>query len=285
MQLIHALEQKKNFTETEALIADYILNNRLNIPDMNISDLAKETFTSNPAIIRLCKKLGLDGYKSFRIAFAAELERQPFSITDIDYNYPFSSHESASSIMKTIATLSREAISTCEESLSSASLYSAARWLKNAKNIYIYALGDTYINALSFSNMVVKLGIHCIMANQFNESVSISYSTTSEDVALFLSYSGDVLSEFSTDLKVLKSNKCKTILVSSLEKTNSVDLLINFPYKERITEKVGGFYSQSAIRYILNILYGLIFTFNSEANIEMKNTAEILSRAQNEHYT
>ncbi|MER2132135.1 MAG: RpiR family transcriptional regulator, partial [Carnobacterium inhibens] len=65
VQVLNKLKDQTNFTNTEMRIADYIIQNITTIPTIYIEDLAKLTYTSHSTIIRLCKKIGYDGFRSF----------------------------------------------------------------------------------------------------------------------------------------------------------------------------------------------------------------------------
>ena len=87
MGLLSQLEQKQNFTKAEGSIADYILEHSEEVAALSIGELAQRTFSSNAAIIRMCRKLGVAGYKNFRIEFASELEKRRFEGYQGDVNY------------------------------------------------------------------------------------------------------------------------------------------------------------------------------------------------------
>lgn len=163
MSLLLALQQKKNLTATEAMIADYILQNPEAFAHLSITELAKATYSSKAAITRMCQKLGQDGYKNFRTAFAVEMEKQRYERRDIDINYPFVPRESAASIMRSVNYISKEALDACYAALSPEAIDRAARTLRNANHIYLYGAGDTYISAIAFSNMLMKLGIQAVL--------------------------------------------------------------------------------------------------------------------------
>mgnify|MGYP006340215243 FL=1 len=74
MSLLKKLKLKESFTDTEQRIADYILTNLDDVPDMVIQQLAENTFTSHSAIIRLSQKLGFSGYRSFKVALIDEIQ-------------------------------------------------------------------------------------------------------------------------------------------------------------------------------------------------------------------
>ena len=103
MSILGELAEKRNFSEVETSIADYILQNPEEVCTLGIAELARRTYSSNAAIIRMCRKLGISGYKEFRIAFAADLEKERREKVDVDVNYPFAGPESAASIMRSVA--------------------------------------------------------------------------------------------------------------------------------------------------------------------------------------
>ena len=113
MGLIQQLEQKRDFTSTEAAIADFILNNLEELPQLSITELAQMTYSSKAAVTRMCRKLGQEGYKEFRLAFAVELEKQRYDRQEVDFNYPFAAYESTASVMRSIHLISKEALDAC----------------------------------------------------------------------------------------------------------------------------------------------------------------------------
>lgn len=271
MALIQSLQQQTHFTATESAIADFILQHPDAFASLSITELAKVTNSSKSAITRLCQKLGQDGYKNFRVVFAVELEKHRYERQDININYPFTASERAASIMQSVNYVSKEALNACYAAIPPEHIDRIARKLSVSNHIYLYALGDTYITACAFSNMLMKLGIHCIMAEQYNERPGVTYCAQKEDAALFLSYSGELMQCLRTELRILRRSRCATILISTLEQYDGIDYLITLPAKEQAIGKVAGYYSQEAIRYVLNCIYGVIYAMDLEKNLNFKN--------------
>ncbi|WP_077613048.1 MurR/RpiR family transcriptional regulator [Clostridium sp. Marseille-P2415] len=73
MPIISNLEKAKQFNSSERIISQYILKNKDLILEMSIQELALNTNSSTSTIVRLCRKIGLKGYKDFKIKFSAEL--------------------------------------------------------------------------------------------------------------------------------------------------------------------------------------------------------------------
>ena len=66
MSVFTKLTDGIGFTDAEKKIADYLLTNQAAIESLTISRLTQATYTSNASIMRLCKKLGVQGFRELR---------------------------------------------------------------------------------------------------------------------------------------------------------------------------------------------------------------------------
>ena len=255
MALVQQLRQKRNFTSTEAEIADYVLAHQDDVAGMTITELAAATYTSKAAVARMCTKLGLDGYRSFKVAFAVELERRRFEHRDVDVDRPFSQHDGAGSVMRSISLIEKEALDSCYAAISPGSIDRVARMLLRAKHIYCHAIGDTYISVTAFSNMLMKLGIHCLMMDRYGERMSMARGVVPGDVVMFVSYSGGTMPYLRPEIDTVKERGAKTVLISTLDECPGIDSFVTLPARESAIGKAGGFFSQTSIRYVLDTLY------------------------------
>ena len=63
--IIHQIEQT-HFSDSEALIIQFILNKGMDIKNMTTKEIAEATFTSPSLLIRIAKKIGYDGWNQFK---------------------------------------------------------------------------------------------------------------------------------------------------------------------------------------------------------------------------
>lgn len=271
MGIIKQLQQQNHFTEVEKEIAAYVLQHQDAVQEMGIVELAQQTYSSNATIIRLCRKLGLSGYKEFRIAFAADVEKSRRENKEIEINRPFGPHDSMNAVMKSVADISREAIDDCYALISPAKMYQAATILRDAKRIYIWAAGDSYTTSLGFSNLLMKIGRMTLYPAHYHESPQMTWNATSQDAALIISYSGTILQAIRTEIRMLKMKKVPIILISTLAEHPCTKYIIDLPDQEQVVGKAAGYYSQTAIRYVLNCLYGEIYSYDLQKNQEYKD--------------
>lgn len=72
--LIYLLKEHKQFASpAERNIIDYVQGNPREASMQSIQSLAEATYTSPSTVVRLCRKLGCDGYKEFRRELIYEL--------------------------------------------------------------------------------------------------------------------------------------------------------------------------------------------------------------------
>ena len=187
--LLEQLKLMNHFSPTEQVIAKYITDNGEKVSFMTIQDLAKETYSSNVTIIRLCKKLGCEGFKDFKIRYIKELE----SIKDnhyLDMTRPFYMGEGPAKVMSSMQMVYAQTIQTVVNSINVDDLEVASDWFLNAKHLFVFGIGDSDVRGRSFINKLIKLKVFAINAMSQREEIAISFNASQEDVALFISYSG-----------------------------------------------------------------------------------------------
>lgn len=283
MAILEKLERAEGFTRLERDIADCILFDPDRVVDMTLAELAADSYSSKASIMRLCRKVGLEGFRQLQTALAAELEHHRAFRDDVDVDRPFAPGEGAASVMGSLSVLLKRAVDDTHAAVPAEDIERAARLLNDAAHIYIYATGDSRISALAFSNLLLKLGIHCIIADEYGEALASANVMGSDDVALFVTYSGKLLGEMSSKriMKIIKTRGVSSIWISSAPKPEGMDVGLRFPAREGVSGKVATFYSQECIRYLLNCLYGTIFSFDYERNDEVKGDGDDLDLSIN----
>ena len=264
------LIRQDTFTTTEKRIADYLQANFEAAVYMTIEELAKATYTSHSAIIRLCKKLGFTGFKEFRLELGREVHQllAQFDQT-IDANFPFSEQDDGATIAKKMAELSIQAVKKAQLQIEDQPLDTIAEKLTQAKRIFVFAKGDSQITARKFQNKLVKLNKFLILAEEYSDSSWNAANLTKEDCAVFISYSGRI-HHYEKIMSYLKYVGTPTLLLtgnehSEMAKKASRCLVISQGELDFV--KVATFSSQIAFDYVLNTLYSIMYAQNYTANV------------------
>lgn len=278
MLILTALQKQIGFNDSERALADYILKNREEVLDYSIQSLAQNTFTSTSTIVRLCRKIGLKGYKDFKIKWSAELQKDYNGVSNVNPDFPFTEDDSYREIQKKILELFTESLHQTHSIISNNIMEEAVDLLLKARRIGIFAYGDTYLPALNFQNKMMKIDMPVQLAVLPGENRHLAANFGTEDCAIILSYSGESKNNYFIT-NILKKNGAKIIVVSANPDSHIArlgDLILPVAKNESKSVKLSTFSSQVAIDYILNTLYGCIFVANYEKNQAKRIESETL---------
>lgn len=267
--LLQQIKTMPDYTNTEKVIADYILAHTDSAEQLTIQSLAKETYTSNASIIRFTKKLGLDGFKAFKLELVKSLQQNNHVLSEINPNIPFEHDDSILKISHEIKELTQQTITANYQLLDEQKLFQATRILYDAKRIFLFAVGDSQIRTESFQNKLWKINQYTILATDRSEWAVHATNMTSKDCAFFISYDSKSKQDLQA-AKLLKSRGVPSILLTSYVTSplsKITDICLAVPNIEDKSEmKIATFASQIAIDYILNVLFAILYQIDYEQN-------------------
>lgn len=270
MLIIHKLE-KIHFSNSESIIIDYILKQGVNIKDMTLSHIAKETYTSAPLLVRIAKKLGYSGWREFSQAFVKELEYM-YAPTMIDASIPFVVSDDYINISKNIAQLEIESIQDTLTLLKHDELYSAMKILREAKEIDLYGVSDYVLLGEEFSYKMSLIDKSVNICKHTGDVDRQAYMSKINHCALLISYSGET--EFILRVaRILKSKHVPIISLTSIAENDLSqlsDVTLHISSKEMLHTKIGDFASSQSLKTLLDILYGCVFSLDYKRNLDDK---------------
>lgn len=273
--MITKLIKQTDLTPNEEILNEYILKNIEDVIYMSIYELSDKTFTSVSTIVRYCKKLGVAGFKEFKIELTKSLTELQ---KDREENFLDLSHDldtedsSFTNIAHNVAKITTQTIEETFHFFDEATLYQAVNLILNAKNIYAIGVSDPYLRLQHFQIKLLKLGIKVQMISLQPEQFYLANFSEEDDLAILVSHGGQT-AEILNDARLFYKNKTPILSVTSntegyLAEVSSVVLPI--PKTKADSKPQTLFASQIAIEYVLNVLYSLIL---KESNVEvLKNT-------------
>ena len=155
--LIEMLKRQDGFTAAERTVAKYILEHGFIIKTISITELAELTYTSPASITRLCRKLGIKGYKEFRILFNTEFE-ETSRLDTVDVNLPFGPDDSSEQIAWNMGNLTASAVNNVLQRFDYSSLKHIVGAMELAKVISVFSTGISTLAALGFQAKMVRIG-------------------------------------------------------------------------------------------------------------------------------
>ena len=261
-----------HLSSSQKEVAQYILDRKLEIEKLTIQELAHQTYTSPATIIRLAKKLGYEGYESFKKDF---LEEQKYILTHfnhIDPNFPFTKNDTIQTISSKMTTLSKETLDDTLSLLKHDDLQKAVALLQKANIIHLSAISYSLLLGQTFQLNMNRLGkmVHICPIN--GEELFMDNLIHEDDCLLMVSYSGQIDSMI--HLARLAKRKGVSIIVITSLGDNDLrkygDVVLNISTREKLYSKIGGFVNENSIKLILDILYACYFELNYDDNLNKR---------------
>lgn len=268
--IIERLSDETRFTATEKKVIEFIQEHPRVVTNLSLDDLAAACFTSQASIIRLCKKLGTKGFAEFKVQLASELSLFAQDNREISVDIPIEPDSNSQEIAKTFYNLSRRAIESTRNSLDHIALQKAARLLAYSDLIHVYGRGESLIIAEDFHYKLIRIGMNSVLETQngFQEARSHVQNPHIRESALVVSqYCNSPQVHYIID--ELMGANIPFVLVTAAEKAWPYDKFAQVTLRISCTEsryKMGSFASRNAFLYLLDCLYGTMFSLNYEQN-------------------
>lgn len=269
MRLLKTLSEREKFSAVEQNIIKYILDNPKEIVNMSIRELANKTFTSSAAIFRLCQKCGLKGYTEFKIKFISEVNRtSDFENDELekpirDLHRPINGKDDVKSVVRRMAFLQIEAIEETKNEINYKQLERVADMMNAAGQIVFFGFDLNYYISQSTVYHLVRTGKPAVVYETVNNQVAKAVMFKKEDVAILISRTGENKNLIRIS-QVLKRKGAKIILLSASRDTSLDKLCDEFIYIANIIDylSMGGVIFSVGCRYILDVLFGILFSKN-----------------------
>jgi RpiR family carbohydrate utilization transcriptional regulator len=250
-------------SKSERKIASIVLSNPTKVINQSISALSAEADVSLPTVNRFCKKLGFDGYPSFKIQIAQELSTTNRMLIDrfnVDKDTPDLVKRVMSDIQSTVVSVG--------QNLNPHSIDKATSMLASAKSITFFGLGGSGPVALDAQHKFFRFGIPVVAHTDYiNQRMIVSMMNT-DDILVLISFTGRT-TEIVKTAKIAKSNGVKTIALTSkdspLAKLVDVVLHIHAPLENNLHIPMTSRLAHLAIIDILSATVSACFGSNMDA--------------------
>lgn len=271
MLIINRLKSMANFSNSESKIAEFIVADPTHVLNLTIHELADLTYTSASTVTRLCQKLGTDGFSSFKIQLARELNASGGE--RIEDNQPFDPGQSTEEIISRMRNLTIQSINDTYNHIDHKQLERVALMIQKASNRYIYGTGQSLIQAQDFQYKLLSVGINCDVESKVGFRSMKARAQPADSLGIIISYYGKGY-ENRYIQKALISNGIPYILFTGPDKNFLCDdaiEVIHVPPQESLVSKMAAFSSRNAIQLALDFVFALIFSLDYENNLIMKS--------------
>lgn len=241
-------------SNTEQEVASYLLAHPQEIVDLSIHELAKRTFSSSSTIVRLCHRLGFEGFKEFRKMVTYELamreRNQKAGSKELDRS------DSLDEIVEKITYKNIMSLEDTKNLMDMQVLQECLRLIQNARYIYLFGMGASLCAAKDAYLKFLRLNKPCVINEDWHSQLLQAYNATSQDLGLVISYSGNTV-EVIECMKALKENGTPIIAITRCVNTPVSELADQKLYTtaNESTFRSGAMSSRISQLNIIDILY------------------------------
>ena len=169
---------------SEKKVAKCVLGDPEAVVTASITELAEKAGTSEPTVIRFCRKLGLGGYMELRLNLARDLPSAQYIFENVGDT------DSLAEIAGKIINAHREALSNTLNKLDLDDFEAAVGALRAARRIEFYGLGGSAIIARDAHHKFFRLGMPCVAYDDPHMQVMSAALLGPEDVVVVISHTG-----------------------------------------------------------------------------------------------
>ena len=253
--LLRLREYKETLTSTETAIAEYIEENSSLASKLTVRELAEKTFASPSTIVRLCRKLGFEGYNDFQKELMVDLAIVKDGNEDHS-EFSFDKNEDVNSIIQKIQSNSINIIQDSIKLLDDASIIEVADRLYEARNVLLFGIGASYYVSRDLYLKLLRLNKPTVSNEDYHSMLLATMNSSKDDLAFVFSYSGNT-KEMIKCMEHLKENGTTIVSITRFTPTE-LSKMADIPLYVASTEPIfrkGAMTSRIAMLNIIDIIY------------------------------
>lgn len=175
--LLRLRQGVSGYSPTQQKLGSFVLNDPSRVLYLTITELARESDTSEASVTRLCRTLGCKGYTEFKMALALDVQREHVQLKKGD-EIDEIVEESILALQDTSRLLDREI------------LIKAAQALHQSRSVYIYGVAASAIIGDYLHYKLLRLGKPAQLFSDMHRASMNATTLTSDDLVVAISSSG-----------------------------------------------------------------------------------------------
>lgn len=272
--LLKIREMKDSMTPVERRLAEYILENTDEIPHLSIKNLAMASGTSDASVLRFCKTLGYESYRSFIVTVSASLgsmdDEQKDDYVDI---------QPGDDLSTIVTTISRNNMRSIEDTMSiidRKEIGRAVNVLRRCNRIVFFGMTASGLVCKDAEQKFSRINKICHAYTDGHSMLTAAALLSRNDVAIFVSNSGNT-EEILDALDTAKKTGARIISITKYMKSELADrshivLSISTP---ELSIRSGAMGSRIAMLTVIDILFAGV------ASAEYKQVKKYLTKTHN----
>lgn len=186
------MAQIKDLSPSERHVVDFILANYRDVCNMGIVELGEKTFTSTTTVKRLCRKLGVESYTSFRMLLSAAQDGYTYrEDAAVRKQLALGRYDSVGEILDKISQQNASSIQQTARLIDSQALEQVVSRMAQARRIDFYGVGPSHVVALDAQMKCMRLKIPSTAFNDRLSMLTGAGAYTEGALAFLISHTGE----------------------------------------------------------------------------------------------
>lgn len=206
-------EFRRRASYSELKIIDYILSDVDHPAGLPIRELSDATQTSVSTILRLSKKLGYDGYRSFQQALIYELairrRNAHASMGDVKPT------DTTLATINKITNKSIKALDTTAQIIDPSAIEACVDRIDSASSVNLFGIGASLLVAKDLQLKLLRAAVPCNCCDDWQLQLLYAKNMTPDDLAIAISYPG-MSREVITCAKHAKETGATVVAITSM---------------------------------------------------------------------
>lgn len=201
--LTHLRHGLSSYSPTLRKVGSYVLDQPQQVIYLTITELARESGSSEASVTRLCRTLGCKGFTEFKMALALEVQQTgPDDAPQDSSQYGLMIEESVNALRDTGKMADRQ------------KLLEGARLLHGKRQVQIYGVAASAIVGEYLSYKLLRLGKSAPLFDDMHRAAMNAACLQQDDVVIAISSSGST-KDLLHAVAIARQNKARIVAISN----------------------------------------------------------------------
>lgn len=257
IQILTVIEDHLDyFTKSEKAVAEYVLKKPGNVISLTTKNLAAKSKSSEAAIIRFCKRIGINSFRDLKIVLAKEINLEKHELI---YDSPIQLDDDTSEVVNKTFTKSIKAFQSTSQLISTQELEKAANLIHKSHRVYLYGAGASSIVAHDFNMKLLRINTLAFQHQDIHVQMMYAANMNENDVLFVVSTSGTT-KEVLELLSLAEERNTTAVLLTQKKKSparNKAKIILDISVEEEKI-RIGTMTARLAQLAIIDALFTMI---------------------------
>lgn len=214
-------KSQKQASGAEKGVLRFLRENPEEAAGYSIKQLADKTFSSAATIVRLCRKMGFDGYKELQKSLLYESALRRESTRPMEQE--IKKDDSLEELVNKVTYKNIVSLDNTRKLVDLEILNQCVELLDRSQTVYLFGIGSSLLVARDMYLKLIRVNKPCVICNEWHAQLLQARNIRGCDLALIVSYSG-LTEEMITCAREARLREAPVITISRFEQSPLVRL-------------------------------------------------------------